>query len=179
MRKENTKKHKINVIDILVVLLALVCIASIVSRAFSTKEAKELFAPDEYRLYFQIDDIKTSSYAFFDECGGENVRVKSNGKILGVLGEEFSRGVAVHTYTENKDGNITETKYYHPEPKYESAYSEERCSINGYIIVSGKLVNNLLWIDEETYFSVNQTLEIITEHIGTSITVTEIVQKTE
>ena len=54
MRKEHTKKHKINVIDILIILFVLICIVSIVARAISTMEAKQLFAPDEYRLYFQI-----------------------------------------------------------------------------------------------------------------------------
>lgn len=178
MRKEHTKKHKINVIDILIILFALICIVSIVARAASTMEAKQLFAPDEYRLYFQIDDIKASSYAFFNGHEGETVRIKSGG-ILGTLGNDFSRGAAVHTYTEDKDGTITETKYYHPEPSDETTYSEERCSIKGYISVAGKLVNNALWIDDTNCLLLGQSVQIVTEHISASITVTEFVQIAE
>lgn len=179
MRKEATKKYKINIIDILVVLLALVCIVSVVLRFFSTREVKEFYASREHLVYFQIDDIRSSSYSFFDGHSGEIVRFKSDGKILGTLGADFSRGVAIHTYNENKDGNIIKTEYYYPEPKDDVSYSEDRCSINGYIIVSGKMVNDVLWIDEETSLSVNQILETTTEHIEMSIRITNVVEKTE
>ena len=177
MRKENTKKFRINVVDILVILLALICIATIVVRAINTDAAKEYYDLKEYRLYFQIDDIKSSSYVCFEGHLGETVRVKGSDIILGNLGAEFSRGVAIHTYTENKDGNITETQYYHPEPQNGNQNPEERCSISGYITVRGKMKNNGFWLYDEIQLLPEQILEIITEHIETSIRITSIVEK--
>ena len=177
MRKENTKKHKINLMDVLVILLALACIGTIAARAVITNSNKENYELKEYLLYFQIDDIKSSSYDSFDGHFGETVRIKDSDRILGTLGAEFTRGIAIHTYTENIDGNIVETKYYHPEAQGNGLGSEERCSISGYIVVTGKIINNQFLLDDEIPISSDDIIEIITEHIQTSIRVTDIVIK--
>ncbi len=177
MRKENVKKRKINLMDVLVILLALICIGTVVARAVIVDANKEQYEIKEYRLYFQIDDIKSSSFACFDGHSGEIVRIKDSGVILGNLGSEFLRGAAIHTYTENKDGNITETKYYHPESQGDSINPEDRCSISGYIVVQGKTKNNQFLLNDELPLSSNQTLTIVTEHIETSIRITDIVEK--
>lgn len=177
MRKENIKKYKINVIDILVILLALVCITSIAWRSVSIKEAEKIYGNQEYRLYFQIDNIKSSSYSFFDGHSGETVRMKDGGAILGALGSEFVRGIAIHTYTESEDGNQTEHKHYYPESTNDSVYSADRCSISGYIVISGKLTDKGFLLNGNIPLAPNQILDVVTEHIETSIEIIDIVEK--
>ena len=129
MRKEQVKKHKINVMDILIILLTLVCITSIVLRATSNNNE---YQPKEYRVYFEIDDIRSSSFTYFEGHSGDTVRIKSSGKILGTLGDEFVRGVAVHTYTETMDdGTVVTKQATHPAPESGALYTQERCSISG------------------------------------------------
>lgn len=174
MRKESTKKYRFNIMDVIVILLVLLCIVSIVLRSVSIKES---YKPKEYLVYFEIDDIKNSSYAFFEGHSGENVRIKDSGELLGTLGSEFTRGVAIHTYTENKDENIADKQYYHPEASEDISFSYERCSISGYIVVSGEMTRDGLLINDKTLLLPEQVLNIVTEHIETTIKIVSIEQK--
>ncbi len=175
MRKENVKKPKINLMDIVVILLILVCIGSIVLRAVATEEK---YSQREYRLHFQIDEIKSSSFEYFDGHSGEIVKIKENGRVIGVLGDEFSRGVAIHTYTEDmEDGTKVEHKVPYPAPKGENGYSEEMCSISGYILVLGNKSNGGIFLDGTLYLEPDQTLEIVTEHITATIRITGVSEK--
>ena len=174
MRKESNTKHKFNIMDAIVILLILVCIISIVWRSVSIKES---YQPKEYLLYFEIDDIKNSSYAFFDGHFGENVRIKDSGEILGTLGDNFKRGEAIHTYTENMDGDVTNNQYYHPEASEDLSFSYERCSISGYIVVSGEMTKDGFLINDKTLLIAGQEIKVVTEYIETTIRIVSIEKK--
>lgn len=176
MRKVDNKKHKINVMDILVILLALVCLGSVIFRMAATAPA---YDDKEYIVYFEIDDIKSSSYLFFEGHEGENVRMSVDDKVfMGSLGNEYSRGVAVFTYTEDKNnGEKTTHQAYYPESTNGGIYTDERCSIKGFIVMTGKGSGNGIFLDEETYLAPDQTVSIATEHIEASIRITDIVAK--
>ena len=170
MRKENVKKHKINVMDILVILLAVICVCSIVARATSNTN---VYKAKEYRVYFEIDDIRSSSFTYFEGHEGEAVRLKSNGKILGTLGGDFARGVAIHTYTENmEDGTKITKQATHPLPENGALYTQERCSISGYIVVCGNYLNNGILFEDESFIKCDQELEVVTEHLEVTIRLT-------
>ena len=134
------------------------------------------YLPKEYRVYFQIDDINSSSFAYFDGHSGETVRIKDSDIIFGTLGSEFSRGVAVYTYTENmEDGTKVDKTATYPAPEGNGdLYSEERCSISGYIVVWGNVSNNGIFLNGNTYFAKGDVLDIVSEHIGATIRITEI-----
>lgn len=175
MRKETTKKHRINVIDVIVILLVLVCLISIGSRALLTMDAS---IPKEYRVYFQIDDIKSSSFAFLNGHEGETVRFKNDGTVLGTLGSDFVCGTAVYTYTENMEDGTSEKKHaFYPGHESNDLYSSDRCSITGYIVVKGKQINGKLLVNDEVFIAPNLTLDVITEYIETSLRITNIVEK--
>lgn len=175
MRKVKDKRHTINIMDIFIILLALVCIFSIVLRARHTKET---YVEDEYRLYFQIDDIKSSSYSFFEGHEGEIVRIKDGGQVLGTLGGDFVRGAAVYTYTENgEDGSKVDKSAVYPEAQEGDPYSNERCSVTGYIIVRGNRSANGLFLNGDTYLTANQSLTVLTEHIEVTLRITDILEK--
>lgn len=170
VRKETTKKIKINIMDIFVILVAVVCIVTVVLSATSSKKRYE---QKQYQLYFQIDDIKSSSYSFFEGHEGENVRIKSSGEFLGTLGAEFSRGAAIYTYNENGDNK----QYYYPESSGDTSFSHERCSINGFIVLSGEMTKDGFLVNDQTLISLNQEIEIVTEYIQVTIRVISIEEK--
>ena len=167
MRRTNTKKFRINIMDIIVVLLAITCVVSIVLRSNFVKESIQ---PKEYRLCFQIDDIKSSSFAFFDGHEGENVRNKESGQVIGTLDAEFSRDIASYTYNDNG----VEVKYSYPQASEDLSFSHERCSIIGYINLLGEMTNNGFMLEDGTILAENQMLEIVTEHIEVTIKVVSV-----
>jgi hypothetical protein len=179
MLKDTNKKHKFNFWDLCVILLVIACIVSVVFRYRETVKWKQLYQNDEYRLYFTIDDIKSSSFTFFEDKKGAPVNVVINEKtiILGNLGAEFERGRAIYTYTETKeDGTKEEKQFFYPESESGDFCAEERCSISGYIVVSGKFTRKGFMLNGETPLSVGQMLNIYTEHINASIKITEIIE---
>lgn len=174
MRKENTKKFKINVMDILVILLVLICIASIVIRATSIENP----SAKEYTVYFKIDDISASSYSYLQGHAGESVKLSSDGAFLGTLGKDFSRGVAIYTYTVETDVGKKEIKQaYYPAFDSEDIYSEQRCSVNGTMVVVGTKGKNGIFINGDQYIAPEMLIEIETEYIKTAINIIRIEEK--
>ena len=182
MRRENTKKFKINVMDILVILLVLVCIASIVFRSVVTKDT---FPTKEYSVHFIIEDIKASSYSYFEGHEGEAIRLTKDGKVLGHLGSLFSQGSAVHSYTVEytveKDGEEKvekETKCaFYPMFTDSSVYSQQRCSIMGEFVVIGNMGKNGVFVNGESYLAPEMLVEIQTENVKALIKIINIEEK--
>ena len=174
MRKETTKKFRINIMDILVILLILVCIGSIVFRAIDTKDS---FPTKEYVVRFVVEDIKSSSYSCFDGHGGEMVRLANDGTVLGYLGSSFSQGGAVHTYTVEKDDKKETNQANYPMFTTNDLYSHQRCSINGEIVVKGNMGKNGVFVNGEHYLAPNMLVEIQTENIKTFIKIIDVEEK--
>ncbi len=173
MRKERTKAYRINFMDILVIFLVLACLINVFVRAWTTQQLRQ---EKDYNVYFQIEDIKASSYSFFDGHAGEAVR--SNGKILGTLGADFSRDVAIYTYTENMEGKEGEVAHaYYPAFGDGGVASEEKCSIRGNIVVNGAMSGHGIFLDDDAYLTVGQTINIETEYIKATIKITDISEK--
>ena len=174
MRKESVKRFKINVMDILVILLILVCIGSIVFRAVVIKDS---FPTKEYYVRFVIEDIKSSSYSCFDGHGGETVKFSKDGTVLGYLGSSFSQGTAVHTYTVEKDEKQETKRAMYPTFTDNDVYSQQRCSVIGELVVSGIRGKNGVFVNGEHYIAPEMLVEIQTENIKTSIKIIDIEEK--
>ena len=179
MKKENNRKHKFNLFDLLVILLVLICATSVVLRYLEAPEWKEEYSISEYRLYFEIDNIRASSYKYFDDYAGEVVYLNASdeGKILlGKLGPDMDRGLAIHTYTDSEGGDKTA---HYPEATTDGIYDEARCSIKGYIVVRGRMTNTGFLLNGETRLFMDEIkmLDIVTEHISATIRVTDLVKE--
>ncbi len=180
MRKENKRKFKFNIFDLLIILLVLICSTSVVLRYLEAPEWKAEYSLSDYRLYFEIDNIRASSYKYFGENEGESVYMKTsdNDKIfLGKLGSEMERGLAIYTYTDSEDGS--DKIAYYPEPNTDGIYDEARCSIKGYIVVRGRMTNTGFLLNGETRLFMDEikALDIITEHISATIKVTDLLKE--
>ena len=171
MRKESIKKFRINIMDILVILLILVCIGSIVFRAIATKDS---FPTKEYSVRFVVEDIKSSSYSYFGGHGGEMVRLAKDGAELGYFGSSFSQGTAVHTYTVEKDGKKETKQAIYPTFTDNDINSQQRCSIIGEILVEGNMGENGVFVNGEYYLAPGMLVEIQTENIRTFIKIVDI-----
>ena len=179
MRKENKRNFKFNIFDLVIILLVLVCATSVVLRYLEAPEWKEKYSISDYRLYFEIDDIKASSYKYFSENAGKTVYMKTsdNEKILlGKLGPDMERGLAIYTYTDSEDES--DKVAYYPESNSDSIYDEARCSIKGYIVVKGRMTNTGFLLNGETRLFMDEitTLDIVNEYISNTIKVTDLVK---
>lgn len=178
MRKERKKEFRINVMDILVILLAIVCIVSISLRIWQTKD---MYSQKEYEVYFCIDDIRYSSYEFFNGHGGDTVRT-SDGQILGTLGNNSVYGAPFATYTVDKmHGIVIPSQPSKDQSEGDNAPGEERCSIAGSIIVcgrmSGKDKSHSVFLDGDKYIEKGSTVDIKTEYIQASVKILDIIEK--
>lgn len=169
MLKEKRTKYKINFFDICVILLALVCMASVVVRASIVSNE-----PKEYVIRFQIDDIKSSSYDYF--FAGDTVRIKSSNEVLGVFNNDLTRQAGIFTYNDNKGGEEVK-HYFYPSPVSGRFRFEERCSITGSITVMGNIKDNGFYVNDKILIDPNGTLNIISEHVEATIKITSIEAK--
>lgn len=179
MQKKNKPKGKFNFFDFFVIGLILLCIVSFSFRALTIPEWEDKYHDKSYRLYFEIDDIRSSSFAFFENNANESVYlINAEGEkiYLGTLGNEIERGRAFKTVSEvNSETLQTEIKkYYYPESDDDSLYSESRCSIKGYIDVLGKVTDTAFLMSDRVSIFFGDEIEIATEHITAIIKVTGI-----
>ena len=178
MRKERNEKFRINVMDILIILLVILCIVSISFRAWQTKD---MYAIKEYSVYFCIDDIRYSSYEFFDGHAGEAVRTL-DGQLLGTLGDDFVHGVPFSTYTVDKvHGIVIASQSADTQGEDDNTSQKERCSIAGNVVVCGKMSgkekSNGVFLDGDIYIGRGNTVDIKTEYIQATIKILDIVEK--
>ena len=167
MISNNGKKVKFNATDVLIILLILACIASVCYKAFFAESLAPESDLSEYRIYFKIDDIKSTSLAYF--VPGDNVRLTSSDEKVGMLEGIVQSLLAVGAYNDNG-----EEVFY---PSIDKSNDETRYSVYGNITVKGKMTDGGFLLGGERYIAPNSTLAIITEHIETEIKIISIIEK--
>ena len=163
----NVNKGKFNVIDALLILLAILCVFGVALRAYNDSRADSKYLA-EYRIYFKIDDIRSTSLKYF--VAGDVVRLKSSGETVGKLDAIVQHVPAVGDYTENgaeifypsKDGGI---------------YSPTRYNLVGYITVRGEQTDKGFLLGGTTYITSGSELEIVTDKVQTTIKILSIDEK--
>jgi hypothetical protein len=166
MISNKNKKAKFNAIDVLIILLILACIASVVYKAFFAESVAPESDLEEYRIYFKVDDIKSTSVAYF--VPGDNVRLTSNDESFGTLESIGQILLAVGAYNEN-GGEI-----YYPDVEDQTIYNDTRYSLTGYILVKGVITDKGFLLNGTTYIAPNTELEIVTQHLKTCIKIVSI-----
>ncbi len=166
---ENKNKGRFNVIDIFLILLALLCVFSIAYRALNVDARIKSTELKEYRVYFKVDDIRSSSLPYF--VAGDTVRIKQNNKTFGKLDGIVQYVPAVGAYNEN-GGEV-----FYPNIEKPTLYNDTRYSVVGYITVKGEMTSSGFSLNGEQYISSNSTLEIVTERIQTTIRIISITEK--
>ena len=162
----NNKKVKFNAMDVLIILLIIACIASVCYKAFFAESLAPESDLGEYRIYFKIDDIKSTSLAYF--VPGDNVRLTSSDEKVGTLEGIVQSLLAVGAYNDNG------AEIYYPEVEDQTIYNDTRYSLTGYILVKGIMTDKGFLLNGTTYIAPNSELEIVTQHVKTSIKVVSI-----
>ena len=154
MIKKQEKKLKFNIVDAIVLLLALLCIFTIVSRAFVIGD-KYTTDYSAYTVYFEIDedDIATTSLHLW--ASGMSVRT-FDGYEIGILDGELT----VEKREEYTD-NDTEAK-------------EEHVYLCGKVLANVVLTEDGFVLNSGIPIAINEEIEIVTENVRTIIKVLSI-----
>ncbi len=162
MSNENGKKRRFNVVDAVIILLIIACVAGVAYRTFTLKSVDDNAL--EYKLYFEIEDIGSESVNYFKI--GDAFRTGSGTTVLGTL-ESFSvNGSAVGAY------NDSGKPVYYPADDVLGGYA--RINVGGCISVMGEMTSRGLLVGGALYISPNCTLELVSEHISVTVKVTNI-----
>lgn len=166
---ENAKKDRFNSIDALIILLVIVMLVSVVYRAVVNDGNTIDMGLKEYRVYFTVDDIRSTSLKYF--VAGDTVRIKSTNAKMGTLDGIVQHVPAVGAYNDNG------AEVFYPELKDQTIYDDTRYSVIGYITVKGEMTSNGFLLSGTTSLTSNSVLRIVTDHIETDIRIISINEK--
>lgn len=161
MSNEMSRKRRFNVIDAVIILLIIACIAGVVYRSVTLSGMED--DTKEYKLYLEIDDISSSSLDYFKI--GDTFRVRSDGTVLGALESVKVNGAAIGAYNDNGDA------VYYPD---DDGSGSARIRVECCILVRGDMTERGLLVGNSLYISPNCTVEMISEHINVTAKVTNI-----
>ena len=168
MDNEN-KKSRFNAIDGVIILLALLCLVAIAYKVITFNDNTINADLKEYRVHFKVDSISSSAYDYFVK--GDTMRIKSTNRVFGTLEGINQHLPAVGAYNENGG------KVLYPTVDKLTIYNDTRYSLSGYVTVRGEMTEYGFLLNGDTYISSNSTLDIISEHIETTIRIIDIIEK--
>ena len=157
-------KKRLNVIDVLILIILIVCIAGLVVRFGNfggTSSSKEL---GTYDIYFAVSDIAYTSEDAFVQ--GDTVTLADSGVVLGefagietILPAEF--------FARDKSGNLIVVNY--PE--------STRIDVTGRIVSHGVMSENGYLVAGTTYVAPGTAYTVQSEHMDFVLKITNIVKK--
>lgn len=163
------KKVRFNAIDALIILLVIALLVGIAYRAVVYDENAEDAKLKEYTVYFKVESIRNTARQYF--VAGDIVRMKSTNQTIGVFDSVVQHDPAVGAYND-KGGQI-----FYPEIENPDIYNDTNCFVIGYITVKGEMTDSGFLLNGDTYISSNSDLEIVTDHIETTIKIISITEK--
>lgn len=163
MENNNVKKNAahFNIIDLVIVIIVLACIAGVVFRHFSTKNVDNGEAPEKAKISFLVNDVRYTSADFF--IGGDTVYTEEEGIKLGELMKGFTITPA-EDYVTDFNGNTVKVNY--PE--------NTRIDVRGAILSEGKWRDGSFFIDGNTYIAAGRKLKVCTAHLTVTLIVTDV-----
>ena len=168
-RPNESRRGRFNVIDALIILLVLLCIAGVIYRFNVIDGIGISDVNKEYRIYFEIEDIRNTSVGSL--VPGDAVRLASTGEKIGTFDEIVQNIPALATYNEEGKG------IYYPPENDENKFDETRYYVTGYMSVKGRMTDTGFLLNGKTYIASNSTMNILTEHISVTIKVINVVEK--
>lgn len=169
MNGEVKKKGKFNAIDAFIILLVIACILSVVYRYLMLEEISVDATLKEYVIHFKVGEVSGTSLKYFK--AGDTFRIKSSEMRLGTLDGIQQHVPAVGAY--NKNGS----KIYYPQLEDETIYNTSYYSAVGYVTVKGKMTDEGFLLNGSLYLTANDELQVVSEHIETTIKVVSITEK--
>ena len=167
-KEEKRERPHFNVIDAFIVILLIAIVAGVYFR-FNIIDLLKASAPDEkYAVSYSIEDVRytTPSYINVDD----EVYFSADGKFMGTIISASENQDALNITPASKefvgaDGKIQEVFY--PE--------DTRVSATGRILCVGSYDSAVgFCIDGSTYIAAGQTINVYTERVSLTVTITSI-----
>ena len=163
--KKSTGRFHINLFDVLLVLLAVLCVVGIWQR----KNLQQLFedeqTTDVYTVSFEIRRLRDTSVQYL--TAGATLYVESGDERvpLGTLASEVAVVDAWEYLEYEEDGKITPVQAYYP---------EDFSTVRGVLNTHGLVHDGAFLVEGLLPLSVNQTLVVHTESADFEILITAI-----
>ena len=166
-KKQNTSvemKTRFNVIDVLIILLALACVIGLVLRFGNVGGLSSAENLKTFDVYFSVSNIAYTSEDAFVQ--GDTVRLAESGAVLGefaglesILPAEF--------LARDENGNLIAVNY--PE--------STRIDVTGRIVSHGVMSDNGYLLNGTTYIAAGTEYVVQSEHMDFVLKITNIVEK--
>ena len=166
-KKQNTNtemKLRFNVIDVLILLIALACVIGLILRFGNVGGLSGTENLKSYDVYFSVSNIAYTSEDAFVQ--GDTVRLVESGAVLGefaglesILPAEF--------FARDENGNLIAVNY--PE--------STRIDVTGRIVSLGVMGENGDWLNGTTYIAAGTEYAVQSEHMDFVLKITNIVEK--
>ncbi len=164
MAKTASKKRnstRLNLIDFVVLLLAVICLFGAVIRVGQMDWFAGGSELTEHEIYFSVTDIAyTSEDAFVI---GDTVTLSDNQAVLGTL-KSIDSVLPSALYVKDSDGNILSVNY--PE--------SIRIDVTGTILSLGKMSENGYLLGGTTYLAPGRTYRVQSEHMDFTLSILDI-----
>ena len=167
MEEKKTSRFHINMLDVVLVLLALLCVVGVWQR----NNIRSLFASgeelDSYTVSFEIRKMRSATVellpkgtALYTEQGDDRIA-------LGTISDHLSVSAAVEYL--QIDGTDALVKSFYPEDEYETLLDA-----SGKLICRGIERDGRFLVDGELYLAVNQTIYAMSENADLEIRIVAI-----
>lgn len=168
-KAERKNAPHFNAVDAMIIILVILAIVGIYFRHNILDMLTASKNNDEYVVSFSIEDIRYTTPNYINI--GDKVYFASNGALMGTLMSESENQSALNItpaskYFTNSEGKVVEAHYPNEESRV-NARGRMLC-VGGYNDEGG------FCIDGKTYIAAGQTVEIYTEYVTVTVTVTSI-----
>lgn len=158
---QTSRKSRFNVMDAFIILIVLLCIASLVYRYGLIDRIGVNNNLEEYTIQFKIEDISSRSKDALVE--GDVITMTDTDEKIGSMEKLTSVTPSIAMYSD-KDNPV-----YYPEDTDNP--NNTKYEVNGSISVKGIMTDKGFMLNGKTYIAPNSDLKISTEHIETTIKV--------
>ncbi len=165
MAKMDSKKKGnglgLNLIDFVVILLILICVASAVIRVRQIDLFNKNSDLEEYEIYFSVTDI-----AYLSEDAlviGDTVTLCENEAVLGKL-QSIDSVLPSTMYVKDSDGNVLSVNY--PE--------STRIDVTGTVLSLGQMTENGYFLGGTIYIAPGRSYQVQSEHMNFTLEILDI-----
>ena len=162
---ENVSKKKLNVIDVLILLVIVTCVVGLVVRFGNFGFSSSSEDLDDYEISFLVSNIAYDSQYYFSQ--GDTVTLVDKGVVLGKLDGLVKPTPAVFSAQEKNGMPITVS--------YPTESS--RIDVKGTIASKGVMGENGYLLGGTTYIAPGAEYKVQSEHMDFVLTITDIVKK--
>lgn len=156
---QTSRKSRFNVMDAFIILIILLCIASLVYRYGLIDRIGVSNNLEEYQIQFKIENISSNSKNAIIE--GDVITLTGTDEKIGTMDKLTSTTPAIAMYADK------DTPVFYPEDTDNPGNT--RYEVNGSISVKGMMSDKGFMLNGKTYVAPNSELKISTEHIETTV----------